>query len=212
MASAAAIWENIVEAGVRLSRGRLIAGSEGNISVRLDDGTIMITPSGVCKGSLGSDDAVLVDSTGEIEPGRKQPSAELAMHLFVYRRRPDVGACVHSHAPHATSFALAGSGLSDDLLAEMALTTGPVPLAAYATPGTEAVAQSLEPLIENHEAFLLSNHGLLTVGRNLDEAMVRHETVEHCARIIHLARQLGKVNSIAESELVKLRKMRQGSR
>ena len=212
MVTAAATWETLVEAGIRLSRSGLIAGSEGNISVRLDDGSIMITPSGLRKGSLGSNDAVLVDSAGQVEPGQRRPSSDLAMHLFLYRRRPDVRACVHSHAPHATSFALAGSGLPDDLLAEMAVTTGSVPLVPYATQGTQAVAQALEPFVENHDAFLLSNHGLVTIGRNLDEAMMRHEIVEHCARITHLARQLGKVRPIAKGEMAKLRKMREGSR
>lgn len=197
-------------AGMRLFRGGLIAGSEGNISVRLDDGTVMITPAGLCKGNLGADDAVLVDEAGRCQPGRNRPSSELPMHLFIYRRRPDVRACVHSHAPHATSFAVAGEGLADDLLSEMTMMTGPVPLAAFATPGTEAVAESLEPFIESHDAFLLSNHGLLTIGRSLDEAVSRHETVEHCARIIHLAKQLGRVKPIGQSELEQLRQIRRG--
>ncbi|MDD3733053.1 MAG: class II aldolase/adducin family protein, partial [candidate division Zixibacteria bacterium] len=119
-----------------------------------------------------------------------QPSSEIAMHLFTYQQRPDIGACIHAHPPYATAFAVAGVKLESDILPEVVVFVGDIPLTAYAPPGTEAVPKALAPYIEKNSAFLLSNHGLLTIGRTLAEAYNRHETVEQYARIIHLARQL----------------------
>ncbi len=86
---------------------------------------------------------------------------------------------------------------------------GGIPLTDYAPPGTDAVPKSLDPFIENNNAFLLRNHGLLTIGRSLEEAFNRHEIVEHYARVVHLARQLGNVNAIPSEDFKRLEKMRQ---
>ncbi|UCD62935.1 MAG: class II aldolase/adducin family protein [Candidatus Zixiibacteriota bacterium] len=198
----------IAGAGRRLYIRGFMAGLEGNISARLDDGTIMVTPSGLPKGDLRDDDMVVVDARGKHLEGQHAASSELPMHLLVYRRRPDVKACIHSHAPYSTSFAVAGMGLADDILPEGAMAVGPVPLAEYAPPGTTSVPRSLEPFIDLHEAFLLSNHGLLTIGGSLRQALLLHETVEHCARIVHLARQLGNVNRIPKEDCERLRRIR----
>lgn len=198
----------MVEAGTRLYDRGLLAGTDGNISVRLDDDRIMITPAGLAKGRMLADDMVVVDINGKHLQGRHSASSESAMHLFVYRNRPEVKACVHAHPPCATAFAVAGIALAEDILPEVVLFIGGVPLTDYAPPGTEAVPRSLEPHIESNNAFLLRNHGLLTIGRTLDEAYNRHEMVEHFAKIVTLARQLGNVDSIPSEDFVRLEKMR----
>lgn len=208
MASPFTVRQQIVEAGVRLCQRGYLSGTDGNISVRLDDDRIMVTPSGLPKGRMAPDELVIVDLRGKHLQGTLKPSSELAMHLKVYNSRPDIGACVHSHAPYCTAFAVAGIALAEDILPEVVVFVGGIPLTDYAPPGTEAVALSLEPFLETNNAFLLRNHGLLTIGKTIDEAANRHETVEHFARIVHLARQLGNVEAIPSEDFQRLEKMR----
>lgn len=208
MGSPFIVRKQIVEAGERLYRRGLVAGTDGNISVRLDDDRIMITPAGIAKGRMAPDDMVIVDINGKHLQGKNEASSESAMHLFVYRNRPEVKACVHAHPPCATAFAVAGIALAEDILPEVVLFVGGIPLTDYAPPGTDAVPRSLEPHIESNNAFLLRNHGLLTIGQSLDEAYNRHEMVEHFAKIVTLARQLGNVDSIPSEDFARLEKMR----
>jgi L-fuculose-phosphate aldolase len=130
------------------------------------------------------------------------------MHLAIYRARPKIGAIVHTHPPYATAFATAGVELPWEAVPELIVFVGPVALCSYATPGTEAVPQSLEPYWADHDAFLLSNHGLLTIGASLEEAERRLEIVEHAARILHLSHQLGGANKLPPDELERLTKYR----
>lgn len=201
--------KQVVETARWLWEQKLVVGTDGNLSVRLDDDRILVTPSGLAKGRLSPDDLVLVDQNGKHLQGKNKASSELAMHLAVYRERPDITACVHSHAPFATAFAVAGVHLAEDVLPEVVVGVGGIPLTEYAPPGTDAIPKVLEPLLESNNAFLLRNHGLLTIGRTLEEAYNRHETVEHYARIVHLARQLGNVESIPSEDFQRLAKMRQ---
>ena len=201
----------LVQAGRDLYNAGMLAGSDGNLSVRLEDGNILVTPSGLPKGRLEADDLILVDAEGKQLKGRRKASSELPMHLFIYKNRPDVRACVHSHAPHAAAFATAGEPLPADVLPEVVLFVGEIPLTDYAPPGTEAVPASLEPYVAAHQAFLLRNHGLLTIGATLEEAMNRHETVEHYAHILLHARTLGKVASIPAEDRARLVRLRRDS-
>lgn len=209
MASPFTIKKAMCEYGALLYQRGLLAGTDGNMSVRLDDDRIMVTPSGMAKGRMTPDDQVIVDINGKHLQGNKKASSEVLMHLFVYQNRPEIKACVHSHAPFATSFAAAGIELSGDILPEIVVYIGKIPLTDYAPPGTDAVPKSLEPFVEESNAFLLRNHGLLTIGRDLEEAYNRHEVVEHYARIVHLARQLGNINAIPSDDFKRLEKIRQ---
>jgi L-fuculose-phosphate aldolase len=199
----------LIEIGRLLYRQKMVAGTDGNISVKLDDDRIMITPSGFPKGSLKPEDLVIVDCNGKHLQGIQKASSETLMHLCIYKNRPEITACVHSHAPYVTAFAVAGIHLAEDILPEIVVTIGGIPLTDYAPPGTDAVPKCLEPFIEKNNAFVLRNHGLLTIGRSLNEAFFRHETVEHYARIVHLARQLGNIDSIPSDDFQRLEKMRQ---
>jgi L-fuculose-phosphate aldolase len=192
----------------RLYDKGFIAGTDGNISVRLDDDHILVTPSGFRKGDLDDHDLVTVNLQGTIVAGEKKPSSELDMHLHIYRHRPDCRACVHAHPPYATAFALAHKPLPETLLPEVVVFVGPIALTEFAPPGTSAVGTSLDPFIKTHNAFLLANHGLLTTGGSLEEAYNRHETVEHYARIVYLAGRIGSAHAIPEDELTRLRDMR----
>jgi L-fuculose-phosphate aldolase len=208
MTSPYSVRNQIVSLGRKLAERQLIAGTDGNISVRLDSHRILITPAGAAKGDMVSDDLVTVDLEGRQLQGNNSPSSEMAMHLYVYRKRPDITACVHAHPPHATAFAVAGEPLPDGILPEVVLFVGPVPMTEYAPPGTEAVPDSLSPYVDHANAFLLRNHGLLTLGRTLEEAWHRHETIEHYARILILSRQVGRPRKIPAEDLERLSDMR----
>jgi len=201
----------IVEVGLRLQDRGFLAGSDGNMSLRLNRDTILITPAGQAKGRLAPDDLVVVGLDGQKLEGTGNPTTEMAMHLVVYRARPEINACVHTHPPYATAFAVSGVAFPDDILPEVVVFVGSIPLCEYAPPGTEAVPRSLMPYIETRHAFLLRNHGLLTIGRSLEEASNRHETVEHYAHILWLAKHLGDWNRIPKEDFQRLLQTRQQS-
>jgi len=208
MASSVTVRKAIVDTAHQLYERGLLVSTEGNLSMRLSGQRIMITPSGLPKGRLSPQDIVIVDSDGKHLQGRRRASSELPMHLFVYRSRPEAMACVHTHSPYATAFAVAGIPLPENILPEVLVFVGSIPLTAYAAPGTEAVPKSLEPYIKNSSAFLMRNHGLLTFGRSLEEAFYRHQTVERYAHILFLAHELGGVKSIPPKDIKRLGKRR----
>jgi L-fuculose-phosphate aldolase len=130
------------------------------------------------------------------------------MHLAVYRMRPDVQAIVHTHPPISTAFAACGKALDQPICSEILMTTGLVPLAPYATTGTEEVSASLEPFIPDHDAILLANHGLLTYGASLPDAFMKTETVEHFAQVCLSAHQLGGASPLRDIDIAKLQQAR----
>lgn len=197
--------QDIVEAGRRLYASGLIAGGDGNISVRLPDGTLLTTPSGKSKGFLKPHDLVITDMDGRPVKGENgRPSSEIQMHLLFYRLRPDVAAVVHAHPPTATGYAAAGETLDKPLIAEAVLTLGKLALAPYGTPGTPEVAQGLAGLVPTHDAILMANHGAVTAGPDLDQALYKMETVEHFAKISLVTRLLGKEKAISEANVKRL--------
>jgi len=168
----------------------------------------MVTRSGAVKGRLNKKDFVVVDLEGNLIQSEAPPSSESSMHLAVYNARPDVWACVHSHAPFSTAFAVAGMPLEKNVLPEVVVFVGEIPLIDYAPPGVGAISKAISPYLKDNDAFLLRNHGLLTIGRTIEQAFHRHETVEHFARILFLASRLGNVNTIPESDFQRLNDVR----
>ena len=196
---------DIVRVCRRLYERGLVAGPDGNVSVRLSDGTILVTPAGLSKVDVTPDDLVIVSLEGGVLQGRRPPSSELKMHLRIYQRRPDARAVVHAHPPTATGFGVAGEGLMAPVLTEVILQMGAVPLVPYVTPGTQAFADSFEPLLDRYDAYLLANHGATTLGPSLDVAHQRLESLEHAARITLTARLLGNVNELSAGDVRALR-------
>ncbi|MDO9391275.1 MAG: class II aldolase/adducin family protein [bacterium] len=178
-----------------------VPATDGNVSARLDGQRILITPSMLRKGDIRESQLLVTDLEGKVLAGRGKPSSEIKMHLYAYKMRPDVKAMVHAHPPFATAFAAAGLDLKAPLLPEVVLTVGPVPLARYATPSTEEVPRSMAPLIKEHQALLLANHGVLALGRSLEEALQRMERVEHLAKISFLAQALGRPKYLDKKQL-----------
>jgi L-fuculose-phosphate aldolase len=171
----------------RLDVKDLIAASDGNVSCRLGEDSILITPSGVSKADIEPDDLLVTDLSGNLLKGNGRPSSEIRMHLSVYRVRSEIRAVVHAHPPMATACTLSGFPFNSKILPEVWLLLGRVPTAPYATPSTEEVVRSISAHIEKSKAILLERHGALTLGSNLAEARMRMEKLEHAARILFFA-------------------------
>lgn len=208
MSSEFQVRSDLVRFGQMLHAQGYVAATEGNLSVRLDSDRIMITPTGVSKGMMQPEDMVVVDLEGHKLEGETRPSSEIAMHLTIYRMRPEVGSVVHAHPCTATGFASAGLALDQPLCSELVVTLGSVPLAPYATTGTAELSDALRPFIPNHNAILMANHGVVTFGADLPQAYLRMEAVEHYARIALTARQLGCVTPLASQEVERLTALR----
>ncbi len=194
----------------RLADLGLIAGADGNISVRLGENRVLVTPSGRIKAAVSPEDMVEVDFTGAVVGGGSghPPSAELKLHLEMLRLRQDVMAVIHAHPPVATGISVAGQDLVWDALPEMVFWVGRVPVVPYGAPGTPELAERIAPFVQGHDAWILANHGALSVGASLDEAQIRMETLEHSAKIVFTARLLGRVNPLAKDEVRRLENLR----
>ncbi len=202
------IKKEICEVGHKLWAKNFVAANDGNISVKISDNEYYCTPTGVSKGDLTPDMIIKVDKDGKKLEGKLNPSSEIKMHMRVYRERPDVMAVVHAHPPVATAFTVADIDLDQYILPEAVLTIGDVPTCDYGTPSTMEIPDSLDPYLQNHDAFLLRNHGALTVGCNLQKAFFVMEEVEFNAVICKHAMDLGAVHEISNDQLKKLMDLR----
>lgn len=207
----------IVAACRRLHTRGLLAGTEGNVSMRVSPDTMLITPAGADKATLVAEHILeqpLVlgqdyhNSTAGDVPGdaamrdsAARASSEIEMHRVCYAMRPDIKAVVHAHPPVATGLATAGKALPRNILPELAVVVGPVALVPYVRPGTPAVSAALSPLLSGHEVFLLANHGVTSVGSTLDEAMQRMESTEQAARIYFVAQVMGGAGTLPQTEV-----------
>lgn len=191
-----------------------LGGYEGNISVRLDDGNIMITPSGLHKGFLEPEDMIIitlagerVDTPNEINHSYKS-SSETPMHLEAYKQRPDVNAVVHTHASHAVTLSIAGIPIAEDLIPEVNVLLGRIVVTPYATPSSTENADAIRSAITTCDALVLERHGTLTVGPNLMQAFMRTECLESAAKIAYQLALLNVDSRIPANQLQKLRQQR----
>src|SRR5262249_54744654 len=194
----------IVFFGKMLHDRGYVAAMDGNLSVRLDEDRILATPTAMCKGMMRPSDLVIVDPEGRRLAGRRNVSSEIAMHLLIYRLRPDVRGIVHAHPPTATGFAAAGMALTQPLVCEVVIGLGSIPLARYGTPGTPELTDALAPLVPQYDALLMSNHGVVAYGVDLHHAYMKMETVEHFAQIALVTHLLGHQQPLGNAELEKL--------
>jgi L-fuculose-phosphate aldolase len=198
----------IVEVGRRLYTRGYTASNDGNISLRLDAGRLLMTPKSVCKGFMTADMMVVTDLDGKKLAGDRDPSSEMQMHLEVYRQRPDARAVVHAHPPIATGFAVAGIPLDRAVLAEVITTLGSIPIAEYATPSTQELPEAVRQYVKAHDGMLLANHGALTIGADVFAAYYKMETIEHFAKISLVARLLGGERLLSRQEVDRLQGLR----
>ena len=200
---------DIIHVGRRMYERGYVASNDGNISVRLSDDRLLVTMTGVSKGYLTPDQLIVIDYDGNVVSGKYKPSSEIKMHLMVYQERPDIHGVAHAHPPTATGFSVAGIPLTDCLLPEVIVTLGSVPIVEYGLPGTMELVEPIRKYVHDYDAYLLENHGALTIGPNVINAYHKMETMEHFANIALTARLLGNVNVLGKEDADKLMGLRE---
>lgn len=208
MTDARALRELMCEIGRRMYAKDFIAATEGNLSIRIGD-RLLVTPTGMGKGFLKPEDLVVTDLEGKQVSGPRKVSTEVLIHVVIYKHRPDVQAVCHGHPMYATAHAVAGIPLREALMPETVVTLGCVPVAPYGTPSTEELSNSLVALVPYYDAVLLSNHGAVTYGSDLENAFYKMEILEHFAKINILTRILGRQTLLTREAVDKLFEVRE---
>ena len=215
MSSEAQLREQVCQIGRLMHEKGFIDGSAGNISVRLDAGRVLATPSGLAKGFMTPDQLIVVNMAGERvdspTPANAglRPTSELLMHLECYRQRPDVHGVVHAHPAYCIALTLVGFDFAQAIIPEAVVLLGAVPVTPYATPASAENRDSIRDLIGQHDAILLAHHGSLTAAKTVWDAYLLLETLEHTAQILHLASQLGTPRTLPPHQVVKLLAVRE---
>jgi L-fuculose-phosphate aldolase len=181
-----------------------VSANDGNISLITSKNTILITRSGISKGEITEKDILEFDFNGKPLKGEGRITTEFKLHLYAYSKRKDVSAVVHCHPVYSTAFSLLGEGLVRHYFPEVILTLGKVHLCKYATPSTNDLPLSLDPYIEYGWAFLLQNHGAMTLGKDVMDAYYKMEKLEHSAETLFKARLLGKPNELSSEDVKRL--------
>jgi L-fuculose-phosphate aldolase len=199
------IRSELVATSRRLHQMGWVANHDGNISLRLTGKRLLITPTAYSKLDVDDSSLFIVDSDGKVLEGRKKPFSELELHLAAYRARPEVEVVIHAHPPCATAFGLVGLELSPVAMPEIVVSLGDkIPTVPRAMPKTPEAVKGVEAAASQVDAMLLAGNGALTLGADLNQALLRMELVEHYAKILTAARQLGQVTPLADGEVAKL--------
>ncbi len=191
MSEVEGLKSQICEIGRRVYQRGFAAANEGNLSVRIDDERVLCTPTLQCKGFMQPSDLCTVDMQGTQIEGNKKRTSEILLHLEIYRRRPDLRSIVHCHPPHATAFAIAREPIPMCVLPEAEVFLGEVPIAPYATPGSQNFAETIAPYIDRSRVIVLANHGTVSFDAELEKAYWWTEILDAYCRILILTRQLG---------------------
>lgn len=197
--------KSLIEISHLCYANKMVSATDGNLSIRISENEVLTTGTKTVKGKITQEDLVVVSMDGKKMSGKKNPSTELDMHLTIYKSRSDVNAVVHCHPIYATAFALARIPLDQCLIPEVIAGLGSIPLAEYATPGTEELSDSLKPFLKNSSAILMANHGAVTFGSDIFDAYYKMEKLEHFAQTAFLANQLGGAKPLTSSQLSSLK-------
>ncbi len=203
------ISKEIIQAADHLHQKNYLAASDGNISSRISNGDILITPKGIPKRLLKSDDLSIIRLNGEVIKGR--PSSETLMHLTIYRKCPQAEFIIHAHPPTAIAWSITRPDLKclpSSSISEIILAVGEIPFVPYARPGTQEMGDVLLPFLPKRRAMILSHHGAISWGENSIEAFNGMERIEHSSEILWKAFTLGKTISLPEEEIEYLKKKR----
>ena len=201
--------KQIVEICQRLHARNMLAGADGNISYRMTDQEILITPSGISKAFMDAEQMAVININGDTLEGK--PSSEKLMHLEIFRRCPQAKAVVHAHPPTAIAWTVARPDLEklpSNCLSEVILATGDIPFVPYARPGTSSMGEVLVPYLPQHQALILRNHGAVCWGADLEEAYRGMERIEHSAQILATAEKLGGLKPLPQEEIDYLYELR----
>ncbi len=209
MNSPSEINDQILQVCQRLHARNMLSAADGNISYRIDDQHIVITPSGIAKAFMKASDMAVITLDNKIISGN--PSSERLMHLQVFKTCPDARAVIHAHPVTAIAWSIAQpemKKLPSDCLSEVILATGDIPFVNYARPGTQDMGEVLKPYLPDYKAMILRRHGALTWGSSLDEAYRGMERVENSAQILATAKHLGGIHPLPREEIEYLYELR----
>lgn len=182
-----------------------VANHDGNLSVRVAGARLLITATGISKADIDDAALLVTDLDGKVLEGRKKPFSELELHIAAYKARDDVGAVLHAHPPYATAMGVAGASLEVCVLPEFVVSLGAgVPTAPLCMPKTPESRKHVADLAAKTNVMLLAGNGVLTLGDDLGQAYLRMELVEHYAKVVTLARQMGAVRELAPDQVAKL--------
>lgn len=189
----------------RVYKKGFVAAYDGNLSLRLPGGSILITPSHRCKGEVRAADLLEITPSGELISPEGRISTESRIHLLAYEKRKDVNAVVHCHPVFATAFASCGLDMKEPVFPEVLLTLGQIPLCRYGTPSTDELPASMLEHIHTSDVMLLENHGAVALGHSLEDAYYKMEKLEHAAHTLFIARMLGGPNRLPQTAVEKLK-------
>jgi L-fuculose-phosphate aldolase len=198
------IKETLIYVCRRLYDRGFVTATDGNVSCRLPNGNILATPTSLSKGMVEAEHLIEIDLEGNVINGNAQPSSEIKMHLLFYKERTDINAVAHAHPSYATGFATAGISMDKCVFPEVLVILGSIPLSKYGTPSTTEVTDALIPYVKNYDAVLLANHGVVTAGKDLIDALFKMEKVEHSAHTLYIARTLGGEKLLNHEDVDKL--------
>jgi len=189
--SLATLKDEICDIGSRIYNKGFAAGNDGNISYRLGSNKVLCTPTMMSKGFMTPADLCIVDMEGNQLAGKRKRSSEILLHLTIMKERPDVNSVVHCHPPHATAFAVAREPIPQAVLPEVEVFLGDIPISRYETPGSQAFADTIRPVVKRSNVILLANHGTVSFGETVERAYWWTEIVDAYCRILMLAKGLG---------------------
>lgn len=194
--AAEAMRETVLAAAQELNRKGLVEASSGNVSARVDDQRVCMTPSSILYDEMVLDDLVIVDLDGNVLEGEKSPTSEKALHLACYRAYPEIGGVIHSHAVFATMFACARQPIPAAIEEVAVYVGGDIPVCEYTMTGTDELGDEVAAKLADRGATLLANHGMVTVGRDVNDALKIAALVERTAQIVWGGRQLGELGQV----------------
>lgn len=206
------IEEEIVEVCKSLHRRNLLAAADGNVSFRLSNEKILITPTGKNKSKISIQDLAIITLDNKVLSGN--PSTERLMHLEIYKNVPIAKAVVHAHPPTAIAWSVARPELKElpsDCMSEVILALGRVPIVPYTRPGTEEMGKALRNFLPQNRVMILSRHGAVSWGEDLEEAYNGMERLEHISQILKSASELGGLHSLSKDEVDALWEIRNKS-
>jgi L-fuculose-phosphate aldolase len=192
------VKERVLATAKALLQKGLVEGTSGNVSGRMEDGTICVTPSSIAYETMTLDDLVVLDLDGNVVEGERGPTSEKALHLACYRAFPEVGGVIHSHATFATMFALVREPVPAIIEEVVVHVGGDVPVCEYRTTGTDELGDEVASKLGDRSAVLLANHGMVTIGATPEKALHAAGVVERTAEIVWGARALGRAHPLPD--------------
>ena len=200
----------VLNACREMVKGNLTVGSWGNISMKCHDGNIAITPSGTNYEKSKAEDMIITDINGNVIEGKLAPSSERLMHYAIYKKRPDVNAIVHTHSVYSSVLSVTDDKIPP-ITEDTAMILGNgVNVSEYAITGTQELADKVVKGLDINNATIMKNHGAVTVGNDMERAVIAAQVLEKSAHIFILAKLYGKVNVLPEKDVKELRNMSEG--